>query len=251
MWWATGMTALNLMTAAFFPTIEGDTSFDAVIANLPAPMRSMIGMQEGLSISTAPGYLNGRLFSLLLPVLLVVFAIGTGTRGIAGSEGDGTLELLLANPVSRTRVLAERLAATTILVVGLTVVSAATLLVIGAPFGLLHGVSIASLVAGYLAAGCLALLFGSLSFAVGACTGHKSTASGVAAAGAVGTYLLQALLANSTGLSWMRSLSPWQWYGSQPIIVQGAPATAFIPALFVSAVLGVIGWRTFIARDLR
>ena len=44
----------------------------------------------------------------MLPLLLLVFAIGLGARAIAGSEQEGTLELLLSNPVTRRTVVAER-----------------------------------------------------------------------------------------------------------------------------------------------
>jgi len=250
LWWSAGIIALNLMTASFFPTIEGDDSFDKLVADLPAPMRSLVGLQEGMSISTAPGYLNARLFSLLLPVLLVIFAIGTGARAIAGAEDDGTLELMLANPVTRTRVLVERLAATCTLITCLVAVSAASLAAVGPLFGLFNGVRAANLVQAYLAVLCLSILFGSLAFSLGAILGRRTTAVGIAAAVAVGGYLLQALLANSPGLGWLRSASPWQWYAAQPIVVRGAGIVAFVPAVACAIVLGLIGWWRFDRRDL-
>jgi ABC-2 type transport system permease protein len=250
-WWSAGMVALNVLTAAFFPTVEGDQSFDNVVAGLPAPMKSLIGLKAGMSISTAPGYLNARLLSLLLPVLLVIFAIGTGSRAIAGAEEDGTLELLLANPVSRSRVVVERFAAMCTLLAVLVVIAALSLLAIAPPFGLLNGVALANLLQAYLAAFCLSLLFGAVAFGLGAALGLRSTSLGMAAAAAVGGYLLQALLANSPSLDGLRSLSPWQWYGAEPIIVAGSTAVAFVPALVTTVVVTVAGWWRFRRRDLR
>ena len=39
----------------------------------------------------------------MLPLLLLVYAIGAGSRAIAGEEESGTLDLLLAHPLSRRR----------------------------------------------------------------------------------------------------------------------------------------------------
>jgi ABC-2 type transport system permease protein len=250
-WWSAGMVVLNLLTAAFFPTVEGDQSFDNVVAGLPAPMKSLIGLKTGMSISTAPGYLNARLFSLLLPVLLVIFAIGSGARAIAGAEDDGTLELLLANPVTRTRVVVERFAATCTLLAALVLVSAVSLLAIAPPFGLFNGVALSNLLQAYVAAFCLSLLFGAVAFGLGAALGLRSTSLGISAAVAVGGYLLQALLANSPSLDWLRSLSPWQWYGAEPIIVAGGTAVAYVPALVATVVVTAAGWWRFRQRDLR
>ena len=64
-----------------------------------------------------------ELFSLMAPLLLIVFSIGAGASAIAGEEDRHTLELLLANPVSRCRIVLEKLAA---LVAGGRVPSVAT-----------------------------------------------------------------------------------------------------------------------------
>ena len=47
----------------------------------------------------------------MVPLLLLVAAIGAGARATAGEEERGTLDLLLANPLSRRRLIAEKVAA--------------------------------------------------------------------------------------------------------------------------------------------
>ena len=107
-WWALGMVALVVFTVAFYPSVKGNEAFDQVFEDLPQAVRSLVGAQEGVPLTSPPGYLHGRLFSVMVPVLLVTLGIGLGARAIGGSEGDGTLELLLAQPVTRSRVVAER-----------------------------------------------------------------------------------------------------------------------------------------------
>ena len=77
------------------------------------------GAQEALRRSGAPssttprrpGYLGTELFSLIVPLLLIIAAVATGARAIAGEEERGTLDLLMSLPVTRRRVTAEKLAA--------------------------------------------------------------------------------------------------------------------------------------------
>jgi ABC-2 type transport system permease protein len=67
---------------------------------------------QALGYDNSPtGYLQGTLFALLGPLLAVMMAVAAGARAIAGDEEAGTLELLLAHPVSRTRLLLERFGA--------------------------------------------------------------------------------------------------------------------------------------------
>ena len=106
--WAAGIVAVVALTASLWPSIEGSDSFDDVIDDLPDSVKALIGAQAGVSLGTPAGYLNARVFATLLPVLLTVYGIGVGARAIAGGEQDGTLELILTNPVSRVRVATER-----------------------------------------------------------------------------------------------------------------------------------------------
>lgn len=55
----------------------------------------MLGIDDVIGLTSAAGYLHARLFSTILPVVLLVFGIGLGTRALAGAEEDGTLELTL------------------------------------------------------------------------------------------------------------------------------------------------------------
>jgi hypothetical protein len=65
-------------------------------------------VQSVVDYSSGIGYLGIELFSLMLPGLLIAAAVGAGARAIAGEEEHATLDLLLANPISRTRVALEK-----------------------------------------------------------------------------------------------------------------------------------------------
>ena len=65
--------------------------------DLPAGVRALIG-GKNISLSSASGYLQARLFSTTLAILLVVYAMTLGARAIGAAEEDGTLHLVRDEP---------------------------------------------------------------------------------------------------------------------------------------------------------
>jgi ABC-2 type transport system permease protein len=94
--------ALGLLLVALFPsireTLEG--------AELP-DWWAAFGGQAGYL--TPPGFLAAEFFTSV-PVILMIFALIAGTGATAGEESAGTLDLLLAHPVRRRRVILEKAA---------------------------------------------------------------------------------------------------------------------------------------------
>lgn len=251
LWWTIGVGALVLFTVALFPTVKGEESFEELADKLPASLRSLFGLAEGAPLTSAPGYLHARLFSTLLPVILVVFAIGLGARAIGGSEEDGTLELLVAQPVTRLRIAVERSLAAGALLVSVSAAFAVMLLVAAIPFGALDGVSIVGLAGASAGAFCLALLHGSVAYAAGAATGRRGLAMGVAAAFAVTGYLVEGLITVSDAIRPMRFASPWHWYLGRNMLVSGVAPDALIAPLLLVPVIAASGTWLFLRRDLR
>ncbi len=145
LWWSLGMVILVGSTVGLWPSIRGQEQFEELMRDLPETLRALFGGGEGISFVSPPGYLQSRLFSLLLPALLLVFGIGVGARSVGGAEEKGTLELVLAHPVSRRRLVAERYAAMVGLLVALTVVALLSLAILGPSVGLLDGLSVTRL----------------------------------------------------------------------------------------------------------
>ena len=251
LWWSLGVLALVAFTVAFWPTVRGETSFDEIVGDLPEAMRAMFGIDAAVSIGSAPGYVHGRVFATLLPLLLITRGISLGARAIAGSEEDGTLELLLANPVRRGDVLTARLLSMIALVAVPAAVAGVALAVLGAPFDMLAGITAPRLALATLAALALGELHACIAFAIGSATGRRSVAVGAAAAVAAGGYLLQGLLAAADGPAALRNLIPWHWYLERNILLSGAPTTALVLPVVVGAAVVAVGAAVFLRRDLR
>lgn len=251
LWWSLGILLTNGLTVALWPSIRGQEQFDEVVRDLPEALRALIGAQEDVAFTSPPGYLHTRLFSSVLPVLLLVFGIAAGARAVGGAEEDGTIQLPLAHPVSRLRFALERGGAVVLMVVGLAVLSVASLLLMAPPVDLLEGVSLTRVAGAGVALLALALLHTGIAFGAGAAWGRRGTAQAVAGAVAVGGYLLQGLIAVSDAARPARFVSPWHWFLERNLLIHApSPQATVLPAALALAFGGVGVWR-FRRRDLR
>ena len=247
-WWTLGLIGLVLLTVAPYPSLRADESLNETVENLPAAVKRLFTFSGEFDFTSPAGYLGGRLFSLMLPLLLLVAAIGAGARALAGEEERGTLDLLLANPVPRTRVALEKLAALVVEVVLLAAVVWAGLVLLAPLFELEIGSG--RLAAATLDAGLLAIGFGAVALAVGAATGNRGLAAGVTAAAAVAAYLVNSFSDLLDLVERIRVVSPFFHYSAGDPLRNGLSAghTAFLVAFVLVA--GALGPFLFDRRDL-
>lgn len=249
--WGVGMVFGVASTVALWPALRDSGEIDELVQDLPASMRALIGVQEGIPLVSAPGFLQARLFSTLLPVLVLVYGIGLGARAIGGAEEDGTLELAVTAPVTRRRLALERLAASVVLTLCLTVVGLLTAVAVGAAVGIFDGLSAIRLFLAAAGVWTLALLHLAVAFAVGAAAGRKGPAVTAASALAVGGYMLHGLAASAPALRGLRVLSPWWWFLDRNLLVQRPTLLALGLPVVLAVVLAFVGLLTFNRRDLR
>ena len=184
----------------------------------------------------------------MLPLLVLVMAIGSGARAFAGEEDAGRLELVLAYPVRRRDAVLAKSAAIAGEVLAVSVVAGLALAVLDPIAGLdLSGGRLATAI---LSLAGLGLLFGWLALAVGAALGSRALAVGVPAALAAGGYLVNGLHGLAGWLDPFRFLSAFWLVGSSPL--QTGVRGGGLVAVFVLAAL-VLGAGSLLVerRDLQ
>lgn len=246
--WAAGMALFNAFSVAFWPSVrENAADFRELIQGLPESIRSLVGV-EALDITTPEGYLNGRVFALVVPLLFLIFAIGFGSRTVAGEEQRGTLELVVAGPIARWRVVVEKFAALATATAFLGLVLWGTLLVVGRSVDL--GVGAGAMAGPVVMAVFLAIGFGAVALGVGCATGRRSLASGVASGAAVAAYLVKALAPVAPSVEWFEGLSPFYYYDAAQPLLNGIDIAHV--AFFLLLVLAFVSLAlvTFDRRDL-
>ncbi|MFH1330953.1 MAG: ABC transporter permease subunit [Actinomycetota bacterium] len=248
-WWIGGSFVYLLFLGSAFPTLADNAAdFEKMLDSYPEALRAMFNMVEGVSLSTGPGFLHMELFSLVLPLLLIVFAVGFGARAIAGEEEEGTLDLILSGPITRRRVLAEQFAAMAASTFAIGLVNFAAMLAAGAVFDM-------GLVPGRLAAATfgvvlIALVFGALALAVGAVTGRRGVAIAVAAATALASYLVFSLADVVTWLGTVQKASPWYYYAESAPLLNGLEWAHAGVLAAIAVALPVAGGVVLERRDL-
>lgn len=248
-WWALGTIALSAFIVSVYPSVRDNPELNKMVEDYPDTLKALFGLGEDVDYTSAVGYLNSELFSFMLPLLLLVAAIGAGARATAGEEERGTLDLLLANPVSRRRLVLDKLAALVAEVAALGFVSWLSL-VVGCRLVGMH-ISSAHLGAATAATVLLAVSFGAIALFVGAVTGRRGAAIGIAAAGAVAAYLVSSLAELVDFLKPLRAASPFYHYVAQDALRDGLAAghAAFLVALALVATTAAVV--AFSRRDLR
>jgi ABC-2 type transport system permease protein len=183
--WGIGLILLVLLEAALWPSIRDMPDLNSFLANYPESMREVFNLDD---FATGRGFFNAELFSAMLPVLFIIFAVGRGARLVAGEEEAGTLDVLLVTPVSPARLVISQAAALGTSLAGLATVLWIAGMTCSAAFGL--GLGAVDLAQACVSMMLLGLEFGWLALAVGAVTGRRSFALAVPAVAAVAAYVL-------------------------------------------------------------
>jgi ABC-2 type transport system permease protein len=249
LWWSVGTAGFVLLSIAFYPAFKDLSQLDEQLRNADEGLRALLGGQGGISLISPEGFLHSQIFAQTLPILLLIFGIGLGSRAIAGAESDGTLELLLANPIKRRRVALERYLTIVTQTIVLGVV--ATVIVVAfAPLVQLDGLSMANVLSASGAAICFGIVHATIAFASGAATGKRGMAIATSAAIGVGGFVLFGLVSGGV-LEPLRFLTPWWWYVSRNTVATGLAPEAIWAPLAVSAALVAGSVALFERRDLR
>ena len=226
--------------AGFYPQVTADAA-DSV----PKAMRGF-GFDD---MSSAAGYLQGAVFGLLIPLLVTFYGAATGARMISADEDSGYLDLLLAHPIGRTRLLLHRFAA---LAAGAVLTAA---VVLGAVLAVrtsadLGAVSVEGFVAQAVNLALLAVLFGALATGIGAAsTAGRAAVFGITAGTGVLTYAIHGF-APQIGAGWLRYLTPFHYYiDGEPLKNGFQFADAGVLAAATAVLIAAGTWR-FGRRDL-
>jgi ABC-2 type transport system permease protein len=245
--WCVGVTAYIGLIAAIFPSISGSANLSDLLEHYPDAVKSLFGLSGGVDIGTGAGFVDAELFSLMLPLLAIVLAIGSGARTLAGEEDVGRLELVLAYPVRRRDAVLQKGAAVALEVAAFCTVAFAALALAGAAFDL--GLSLGRLASAMLGIGVLALFYGWLALAVGAAWPSRAAAIGIPAALAAGGYLIGGLHGLASWLDPFRFASTFWWIGQSPLS-NGATWWHLLVLALVTATVLAAASRLIERRDL-
>ncbi|WP_254538316.1 ABC transporter permease subunit [Halomarina litorea] len=242
---ALGLSALAAMMVIIAPGLLDQFDVEELGAAFPPELVEAMQLEV---IGTIEGFLALELYWFGWLLVFGVYVAYSAAGSIAGDIDDGTMDTLLAAPVSRWGVLGETFLSllTPILVVNvvvLVVVYVGTQFV-GEPVAAADLVAVHALSVPYL------LFWGAFGTLASVVAPRRVVAEGVAAGALVATFLVETV-ADGTDLDWLGTLSPTRYY--DPVAILTASEYDLVGAgvlLAGAAALLLAGGALFARRDV-
>ena len=230
---------IGLFLYALFAVYGTQINSAAARASLAQVAQTFRFFGDPIAVTTVEGYVSWRFVDAFAPIILSIWTLLMGSRMVRGEEERGSMDVLLATPRSRVRVLLEKLIALVIalLIIGLLtglggIVGEATVpnLQMHADRPLLAGLNM-SLVAFFFATVALFL--------------SQILPSAGAAAGVTGMLLAASFVVDGTGRTiengvWLQRFSPLYYYDVNKPLIPSAAAYYGAPVVLFAASLVLI-----------
>lgn len=242
-----GIVALTALYLWIWPRVAASgVDFDEYIEAFPPALREMFGIR---SLSTVEGFLAAELYSFVWVLLLGLYLAYAAASVVAGDVEDGRMDLLLALPVTRTRLLVESAASLLVPVVAVNVATPVAVVVGVAAVG--ESLSVADLLAVHLLSIPYLLACAAVGLLASVVFAREAVAQRTAAGVIFGLFLVESVV-SGTSLSWLGAVAPSRYYDPAAVLVDstydvwgGALLLAGAAAVLVAAV----AW--FRRRDVR
>ncbi len=238
------MFLLALMMGPIYSIM--DEAILSLAAQLPDVLLAMVG---GIDMSTPEGFLTAEIFAITAPATFAVLTVLIGSRAIAGEEQKKTMDMLLANPVTRSRIISEK----TLAMVGYSVVLGVVTF-LGTWGSVVLGeldIPVGNIAATSLLLTLLGLVIGGVALLVGSATGRVRLSAYTAAGVTLFAYFLNSFMPLSENYAGWAKLSPFYYYqNSNPLVNGMAWGNAAVLAGII-IVLIALSIPLFQRRDLR
>jgi ABC-2 type transport system permease protein len=239
-WYGLGLAALAALVVYIYPSYRQQfQDFEITEA-----LRAQVG---DVDFATPEGFLATEFF-IWVPVLTVIFAIMAGTSALAGEEAEGTLDLLLAQPVSRRRLALEKMGGFTVCTFLIIATTYAGWLV-SVPFVDME-VSYGRLFIATLELAPVVLVFGAAAMWCGAVFPDRKVATGVVSGFAVASYFLNYLANLVDAVQPLGWLSIFHYAGGAETMTGSFDPLNALICLVLAGVFGTLALASFERRDV-
>lgn len=248
LWWVVGLVSLALITVAFVPTLREEAGFVELFDSLPQGFLAMFGVESAADLVTPVGLINSRLYASVGSIVIIILAISVASRSIAAEEESGAMDMLLAQPVTRTRVVLDTAAAMFLLSLLLALCLAVTLIVTNPIFDL--ELSMDGIVGANLGVTLLAFVYGSIALLVASATGNRAITLGVATALVIGGFFINGLSELVSQLEGVAEFMPFRWFLESNPLANGTDWGSILLMTVVSLVFVALSVLAFNRRDI-
>lgn len=232
-----GLLAYIWLSLALFPTLEqAGIDFDVYIDSLPPEVkRGFIGNVQ--SLTDIDGYLVAQVYQQLWVLILGVYFAYVAARAISSEVENGSIDLLLTNPLSRTRLVVGKFLSLVPVLVFVNLVSLLAIyegvVLIGESvdpvnLAMLHALSTLYLLTASSIGLVLSVVFDSVRRAQGAAIGVS-----------FGMFLVDTLTFD-TDYEWLGTFAISRYYDAGAVLTEGDVAFDDVAVLIVVTLLLVM-----------
>ncbi len=246
-WFSFSLVAYSWMMVWFWPQMGG-AEYAELAESMPPEMIALFGDAE-LSLASLGGYFQTEYLGLMWMVIVAAALIGYAAKMIAGEVNGGTMELLLSQPLSRSKFILTRMAGLVLQVLLLSAATFVPIQILGPGYDIELTAKVFWLLFGL--GSLLMLAIGSFAFMVSALSrdgGRPTTLTSAVIAGMWIASFLADVSDFADALDPFNLLSYWE---PGKVINNGALATnAWWVYAGVSVVCLVIAYIGFMRRDV-
>ncbi len=214
---------------------------------MPKELQNAIGM-KGLDYSNASSF-YAIAFSYVY-LFLAIYVAGAFAAVVSKEFSDKTAEYLFSLPAKRSRIIITKL-----LVVSLYVLTSVLIIFVGSLIAFTAFIdqdysqtAIALISLAWLMG---ALFFGALAFFISSLTAQSKSASLVSIGVVVGMYLLQVIISMNGDISFLKYISPFDWFkGSDILKYVSLDLKYCMVCIALSALFIWVGIRRFMKMDV-
>jgi len=240
--WFLGIAFVTFVTMSVYNSFSDGGIADS-LENLPPAIQKLAG--DAASFKTINGFISQQIFALRVPLLLTILSIAVLVGVSAGEEERGLVESQLALPLSRSKLLVQKLAA-------------ASTIILAASFGALLGVRLGLSAVGQsyslidvlpMLLNCLlvSLCYGLVGFTVASVTGRRGLALGAASGLAFLGFLINSMAASVSLFETLDKLTFFHYYNFHG----GYDAGKLLLLSGIALVLITVSFIAFNRRDIR
>jgi ABC-2 type transport system permease protein len=244
--WGVVLGAFGVMMVSIFPSISSGPGLEQMTDALPQGMMQAAGVEDVASMGTIEGFLEAQIFGLILPLAVPFFAILAAAGAIAGAEEDGTIDVLMGNPLPRWQLVTAYFVAIAVSLAGILALFG--LFLWGSALFIDAELPLGTVAEGVFGAWPLCLLFGGLALLFSAVFHRRTLAVGISGAVLLGMYFLDVLGGLVEELEGVRNVSTIYHYGSP--LTEGIDWASFAGMSGGAVVLAVVAVFAFRRRDI-
>jgi len=242
LYWGGGLAGLAFFMFMILQDATIAEQYAALLEQFPPTFLSALGLEDAQMLATAEGFLAFAAFFYGV-VILAVFAVMAGLNIIANDEDTGEMNVVLALPIPRWRIIVEKFLAYGVIIVGIAFV-----LYLGMLAGSL--ISPVEVDMGKMLVGSINLIPAGISLMgitvfVTSLFSTKIISTGIAAAFVMGSYVLnvaaEVVQAGTLG-DQLGRLSSWRYFNTQQAVFDGIDPTntALLLGIALLAVLAAM-----------